>query len=360
MINALLIFVPTTVLLELFKPQWHSVIFLTSCLAIIPLAGWLSHATEHIASRTGEGVGGLLNATFGNAAELIIAIAAMRAGLYGVVKASIIGSIIGNILLVLGASMLGGGLLFRQQKFNASAGRSQAEMLSLSIFALIMPAIYYSALKTESAALQQKLSLIIAAILFIVYLFYLYFQLVTHKGLFAGSSDETAGHPAPAASWSIGKSLLVLALSTALVAWMSEILVGTVEPAAQAFGMNTVFIGVIVVGIIGNAAEHTAAIVMARKNRMDLAISISMGSGVQIALFVAPLLVFLSYFLGPQPFDLIFGLQLVLILLLAVLIIGQVVNDGESNWLKGMLLLTIYLILAVALYFIPPESVAAR
>ncbi|HEX5034108.1 MAG TPA: calcium/proton exchanger, partial [bacterium] len=253
-----------------------------------------------------------------------------------------------------------GGLLFRQQKFNASAGRAQAEMLSLSIFALIMPAIYYSALKTESTQLQQKLSLIIAAVLFLIYLFYLYFQLVTHKGMFAGSGEETASHSAPADSWSIGKSIIVLAISTALVAWMSEILVGTVEPAAKAFGMNTVFIGVIVVGIIGNAAEHTAAIMMARKNRMDLSISIAMGSGVQVALFVAPILVFLSYFLGPQPFDLIFGLQLVLILLLAVLIIGQVVNDGESNWLKGVLLLTIYLILAVALYFIPPESVAAR
>lgn len=354
MLNLLLAFIPAVLLLEVLKPEWHSGIFVGSALAIIPLAGWLSRATEHLAERTSEGVGGLLNATFGNAAELIIAIAAMRAGLYEVVKASIIGSIIGNILLVLGASMLGGGLKYHEQKFHAHAARSQATMLSLSIFALIVPALYQSALGAREPALQQKVSLVIALLLFAAYLFYLYFQLSTHKSMFSGGDSKQP--PSQAHAWSVGKALLILSLSTGLIAWMSEILVGAVEPAAKTFGMNTVFIGVIVVGIVGNAAEHTAAIVMARKDRMDLAMSISIGSGVQISLFVAPVLVFLSYWLGPTPFDLIFGAKLVLVMFMAILIIGQIAGDGESNWLKGFQLLIIYLILAVALYFIPPEA----
>jgi Ca2+:H+ antiporter len=311
----------------------------------------LSHATEHLAEKTGEGIGGLLNATFGNAAELIIALAAMRAGLFQVVKASIVGSIIGNVLLVLGASMLAGGLKFREQKYNAAAARSQASMLALSVFALIFPSLFHTALGSEPAELHQTLSLITAIILFLAYILYLIFQLVTHKKLFAGGGGHATEGTGPV--WSVGKSALILGVSTALIAWMSEILVGTVEPAAKSFGMNTIFIGVIIVGIVGNAAEHTAAIVVARKNRMDLSLSIAIGSSIQVTLFIAPLLLFLSYVLAPQPFDLIFGTSLVLVMFLATLIIGQIAGDGESNWLKGMQLLALYLILAIAFFFIP-------
>lgn len=354
MLNILLAFIPITALLEWLKPDWHSAIFIASAMAIIPLAGWLSHATEQLAERTGEGIGGLLNATFGNAAELIIAIAAMRAGLFDVIKASIIGSIIGNIFLVLGAAMLAGGLKYHEQKYNAPAARSQATMLALAIFALIIPAIFQATFSDTAVEVHRKLSLIIAGILFVCYLLYLFFQLSTHKSMFGGTGESVPAESAEK-SGSVLRSTLVLAASTALIAWLSEILVGNVEAAAKAFGMNTLFIGVIVVGIIGNAAEHTAAIVVARKNRLDLALSIAVGSGVQIALFVAPVLVFLSYFIGPQPFDLIFGTKLVLLIFMAILIIGQIASDGESNWLKGVQLLAIYYILGVALYFVPAD-----
>jgi len=351
MINILLIFLPLTLFLEHVYPQYPGLIFIFSALAIVPLAGWLSHATEHLAEKTGEGIGGLLNATFGNAAELIIALAAMRAGLFDVVKASIVGSIIGNILLVMGASMLAGGLKFHEQKYNAAAARSQATMLSLSMFALVFPSLFHSALGPEPAELHRNLSLITAIVLFVAYILYLIFQLGTHKKLFSGEGTpaEESG-----SSWSVGKSLLILGLSTALIAWMSEILVGAVEPAAQSFGMNKIFIGVVIVGIIGNAAEHTAAIVVARKNRMDLSLSIATGSAVQVTLFLAPLLLFLSYALAPRPLDLNFGTILVLVMFLAILVIGQIAGDGESNWLKGAQLLMLYLILAIAFFFIPP------
>jgi Ca2+:H+ antiporter len=351
MINILLIFLPLTLILEHFYPQQHGLIFIFSALAIIPLAGWLSHATEHLAEKTGEGIGGLLNATFGNAAELIIALAAMRAGLFEVVKASIVGSIIGNILLVMGASMLAGGLKYHEQKYNAAGARAQASMLALSMFALIFPSLFYKGLGPEAADLHSKLSLITAIILFSAYVLFLIFQLVTHKKLFSGGehgADVKAG-----SSWSTGKSVLILGLSTALIAWMSEVLVGAVEPAAKAFGMNTIFIGVVIVGVVGNAAEHTAAIVVARKNRMDLALSIAIGSTAQVILFITPLLLFLSYGLAPRPCVLILGTTFVLVMFLAVLTIGQIAGDGESNWLKGAQLLALYLILAIAFFFLP-------
>jgi len=357
MINILLLFLPLTLFLERVYPENHGLIFIFSALAIIPLAGWLSHATEHLAEKTGESVGGLLNATFGNAAELIIAIAAMRAGLYDVVKASIVGSIIGNILLVMGASMLAGGLKFHEQKFNAAGARSQATMLSLSMFALVFPSLFHTMLGAEPAELHRSLSLITAIILFIAYVLFLIFQLGTHKALFSGDAAHAAEPSAH--SWSVGKSVLILGISTALIAWMSEILVGAVEPAAKSFGMNTIFIGVVIVGIIGNAAEHTAAIVVARKNRMDLALSIAIGSSIQITLFVAPALLFLSYFIAPRPFDLILGMNLVLVMFLAILIIGQIAGDGESNWLKGAQLLALYVLFAIAFFFIPPGLIKA-
>ena len=350
MIDWLLLFVPVTALLEFLAPGQHGWIFVSSALAIVPLAGWMGRATEHLAERTGEGVGGLLNATFGNAAELIIGIAALRAGLYEVVKASIAGSILGNILLVLGAAMFAGGLRFNEQRYNVVAARSQSTLLALAAIALTFPALYHVALGAEGAALHQGLSLTFSLILLGTYAMSLVFQLVTHKALFAGNREEAAGH---AASWSIRRSVLVLLAATALIAWMSEVLVGAVEPAALAFGMNKVFIGVIVVALLGNAAEHVTAVTVARKNRMDLSLSIALGSSVQVALFVAPVLVLLSHVLGPVPMDLAFRPALVLIVFLSILIAGQIAGDGESNWLKGASLLVVYLIVAIAFYYAP-------
>ena len=349
MLNWLLVFVPVAIALEYLAPDRTLWIFAASALAIIPLAGWMGHATEQLAVRTGEGIGGLLNATFGNAAELIIALAALRAGLHEVVKASLAGSIVGNILLVLGAAMLAGGLRHRpEQHFNAPGARSQATMLTLAVIALILPAAYVRLGATPGL---PSLSVWISAVLIGVYAANLLFALVTHQSLFAGSHEAEEG--AHAAPWSAGRAGLVLAAATAAIAWMSEILVGALEPATHALGLNQVFVGVFVVAILGNAAEHATAVTAALKNRMDLSLSIAIGSSVQVALFVAPLLVLLSYAVGPAPMDLAFSGGLVLAVLLAVLITGQIAGDGRSDWLKGVQLLAVYVILGLAFFFAP-------
>ena len=346
--NWLLVLVPIAVGLEHLAPERHLLIFVTACLAILPLAARMGHATEALAERMGEGVGGLLNATFGNAAELIIALAALRAGLYDVVKASIAGSIIGNILLVLGASMLAGGLRHREQQYNPAGARSQATMLTLAAIALILPAAFQVAAGTTAESLGY-LSVSISVVLLLVYVLFLGFSLVTHSALFAGSHEAEAGK-APA---SIARSGLELALATAAIAWISEIMVGAIEPTAHEFGLSSVFVGVFVVAIVGNAAEHATAITAALKNRMDLSLSIAIGSSIQVALFVAPLLVLCSLFLGPAPMDLAFPTGLVLSVLLAVLITRQVAGDGRSDWLKGAQLLAVYLVLGLAFFFLP-------
>jgi Ca2+:H+ antiporter len=327
-------------------------VFVASALAILPLAGWMGRATEQLAERTGEGVGGLLNATFGNAAELIIALAALRAGLHDVVKASIAGSIVGNILLVLGAAMLAGGLKHREQHYNASGARSQATMLTLAAIALILPAAYSAAVGTQAPRGLGTLSVSISVVLLVMYGLFLYFSLVTHASLFSGSREveHTEGH---AAAWPASKALLVLGAATVFIAWISEILVGAIEPTAHEFGLSNVFVGVLVVAVLGNAAEHATAITAAAKNRMELALSISIGSSIQVALFVAPVLVLSSLILGPAPMDLAFSGGLVLTVLLAVLITGQVAGDGRSDWLKGAQLLVVYVILGLAFFFAP-------
>jgi Ca2+:H+ antiporter len=329
--NWLLVFIPVTVGLEVYAPDRYPLIFITSCLAILPLAGWLGRATELLAARLGEGVGGLLNATFGNAAELIIALVALRAGLYDIVKASIAGSIIGNILLVLGAAMLAGGWSRPEQHFNPAGARSQATMLTLAAIALILPAAFQT---TAGATVEGlgRLSIASSVVLLIVYTLYLAFTLVTHSTLFMGS--YVPGEKEVAVS--IGRAAAVLAFATAGIAWMSEILVGAVEPAAHELGLSDVFVGVFVVAIIGNAAEHATAITVALKDRMDLSLSIAIGSSVQIALFVAPILVLTSLFLGPAvPMNLAFRPGLVLIILLAALITGQIAGDGGPTRSKA-------------------------
>ena len=352
-LNLLLIFVPIAIVLEYVVHARAEWIFVTSCLAIIPLAGLMGKATEHLAEHVGEGIGGLLNATFGNAAELIIAVVALRAGLYDVVKASLTGSIIGNILLVFGLSALIGGARFPVQTFNKTAANLGTTMLTLAAIGLVVPAIFHYVVAGGPAVAEQDLSLEISIILMATYVLSLLFTLRTHRHLYAGGHGEEADEAMGTKGWSTGKSLLVLLIATAFVALMSEFLVGAVVATAKSFGMTEVFVGVILVAIIGNAAEHSTAVLMAIKNKMDIAINIAVGSSIQIALFVAPVMVFLSYVIGPQPMDLIFTNFEVLAITLSVAIMALISQDGESNWMEGVQLLAVYAILGIAFYFLP-------
>ncbi len=352
----LLVFVPVAIGLDLAGGASATWTFVAACVAVIPLAGWLGKATEHLAERTTEGIGGLLNATFGNAAELIIGLLALREGLTDVVKASITGSILGNILLVMGAAFFAGGIKFEHQKFNVSGARVQATMLTLASVALIMPAVFHH-LVPQAARSERTLSVEIGVVLIATYGAMLLFSLRTHRQLFTATAAEAAGvEDAGRTAWSLQKSIGVLVVSAALIGWVSEILVGSVEEAAHALGMTEIFVGVIVVAIVGNAAEHSTAILMARKNRMDLAVGISVGSSIQVALFVAPVLVFASQFLGPRPMDLVFSPAEVVAIVLAVWIAGQTTGDGESNWLEGVQLLVVYTILGIIFYFLPAAA----
>jgi Ca2+:H+ antiporter len=350
----LLVFLPATLVLRYLLHGPDTLIFLSACLSILPLAGWMGKATENLADRTGEGLGGLLNATFGNAAELIIGLMALRAGLVDVVKASLTGSIIGNILLVMGGAFVVGGVRRETQRFNPTAARAQATSLTLAAIALVLPAAYHHLGGHAVRAKEAGLSLEISVVLLVTYGLMLLFSLKTHKRFFTGTASEAARVESGAGTgWSAGRSLATLGLATALVAWTSEILVGSVEHAAGAFGMTPVFVGVVVVAVVGNAAEHSTALLVAAKDRMDLAIGIAVGSSLQIALFVAPVLVFASRFLGPSPMDLVFTPAEVIAVAVSVLITEQVTSDGESNWLEGVQLLSVYVILALVFYFLP-------
>ncbi len=356
----LLIFIPIAFVLRFVPALRHDTwLFVASCLAIIPLAGWMGRATEHLAEQVGQGVGGLLNATFGNAAELIIALMALSKGLTDVVKASITGSIIGNVLLVLGMSFLAGGIKFPEQSFNRTAARASATALTLAAISLMIPTVFHLVAADRPGGwtpqAEQKLSLAIAVVLIVTYGFTLFFSLKTHKRLFMGEVNAglAAAHDEEThATWSRGKSIGVLLVATAFVAVISEFLVGAIEGAAPAMGLTHVFVGVIVVAIIGNAAEHSSAIMMAMKNKMDLSLGIAIGSSLQIALFVAPVLLFASYAFG-TPMDLEFSIPEVVAVVVAIGIAGQISGDGESNWLEGAQLLSVYVILGILFYFLP-------
>ncbi len=359
-LNLLLVFVPVAMVLEWGVHAAPTTIFVVSCLAVIPLAGLMGHATEELAERMGEGVGGLLNATFGNAAELIIAIIALRAGLFDLVKASITGSIIGNILLVFGLSALCGGLRFPAQKFNATAASAGSTLLVLSAVALLIPAVFHGLVGDTARAAEANLSLEIAIVLIVTYALSLVFTLRTHRHLYVGNvgheeaDHAAAGHAAPAhPRRPVWKPVLMLLLATTGIAFMAEFLVAAASHTAQALGWSQVFVGVIVVAIIGNAAEHSTAIIMAMKNKMDIAINIAVGSSIQIALFVAPVLVLLSYVIAPTPMDLIFTNLEVVAVAVSVLIMAQVAGDGESHWMEGVQLLAVYVILGIAFFFLP-------
>jgi Ca2+:H+ antiporter len=368
----LLIFVPIAIALR-FVPAFENptALFIVACLAIIPLAGWMGKATEHLAEHLGQGIGGLLNATFGNAAELIIALFALSKGLEGVVKASITGSIIGNLLLVLGLSLLAGGAKFKTQTFDRTAAGTTATALTLGAIALLIPTIFHLT-AAQVPVLQggwtpekeQTLSLAIAIVLFVSYAFTLYFSLVTHKDLFIGEvrtgAPQKVGHEEEEAGehWSKKRALITLLIATAFVALISEFLVGAVEAARGALGFTEVFVGVIVVAIIGNAAEHSSAILMAMRNKMDLSLGIALGSSLQIALFVAPVLIFASYLFG-RPMNLEFTIPEVVAVVASILIVQQICSDGESTWMEGVQLLSVYAILGILFYFLPDVHHAA-
>lgn len=345
--DLLIIFLPVAFYAE--SKHMYILGFFGACLAIIPLAGIMGRATEHLADRMGSGVGALLNATFGNACEFIIALAALRAGYFDVVKASITGSIIGNILLVMGASMLAGGMRFQQQSFSRVAASTSATLLALAAASLMVPSIFHHF--SKSPGNEEELALGISAILFLTYLLSLLFSLKTHRHLYTREVDEDAREAIGAQGWKTSTSVFLLLGSTVLVAILSEILVQGVEKVAHELHINQIFIGVIVVAIIGNAAEHSTAIYMAMKNKMDLALNIALGSGAQIALFVAPLLVFISWLLG-CPMDLYFSEFEVMAIALSVIVLQYVTNDGECNWLEGAQLLAVYAILGITFFLI--------
>src|ERR1700730_11792273 len=359
-LNWLLVFLPVAVVLRVW-PQLgnETALFICSCFAVVPLAGWMGRATEELAEHLGHGIGGLLNATFGNAAELIIALVALSKGLTGVVKASITGSIIGNILLVMGVSILAGGMRYREQRFNRTAARTSTTTLTLAAVALAIPTVFHVTAAGRagggSPATEQKLSLSIGVVLFVTYACLLGFELVTHKQLYVGDPQDDGEGRKEARRWSVSKSLLVLIVATSLVALMSEFLVGAVDAARATLGLTEVFVGVIVIAVIGNAAEHSTAVMMAMKNKMGLSLGIAVGSSLQIALFVAPVLVFCSYLFG-QPMDLEFTVPEFVAVIVAVHLIFQINSDGETNWLEGVQLLPLYLILGILFFYLPERT----
>jgi Ca2+:H+ antiporter len=356
----LLPFIPIAVVLDLAGAS-PAAVFFTSALGVIPTAALMGRATEELAERAGPGIGGLLNVTFGNAPELIIALFALGEGLHEVVKASLIGSILGNTLLVLGAAMFFGGLKVDRrggQSFNRTAASAQSSMLLLAAAAMAMPGIFEmiqgqglpspGAERVDYGSTVEQLSFAVAIVLIVSYVAGLVFSLRTHRDLFNPEveEEEVEGRQ----PWSVRRSVALLAFAGALVGLMSEILVGSISHAAHDVGLSEFFIGVIVVAIVGNAAEHWVAVLVARKDKMDLAVNIAIGSSAQIALFVAPVLVLVSFVLGPGPMPLVFnGLELGAIFL-AVIIANNVTNEGESTWYEGLQLLAVYIVLAIAFF----------
>jgi Ca2+:H+ antiporter len=354
-INWLLIFIPIAIALEHFAPSHASWIFFSAALGIVPIAALIVHATEQLAFRTGDAIGGLLNATFGNAPELIITIVALRAGYAEMVRASIIGVILANLLLALGVAFFLGGLRNKVQTYGDKAARVYSTMMLLAAVSLAIPAAFsrYFA-PNETLRQEEILNLGVAGLLFVAYLLYLVFSLKTHRGMFESkevTADETADHTHE--RWSLTRAIVSLVVASLLAAWLSEILVGAAEATGKALGMTELFMGIVLLAIVGGAAESASAITVATKNKMDLAIGIALGSSIQIALFVAPVLVFVSYFIAPHPLELSFSRAEIGTLFLAVLIGTAVCTDGQTNWFKGVQLMTVYLIMALMFYFMP-------
>ncbi|MFN3265350.1 MAG: calcium/proton exchanger [Deinococcales bacterium] len=357
MLNWLLILVPVAFILEFLVHPGDTWIFIVSALAILPLAGLMGKATEELAARAGATVGGLLNATFGNATELIIAFFALSAGKFDVVKASITGSIIGNLLLVLGLALFLGGLKYPKQTFNRNTASTAASLLVISIIAFLVPALFDLTEKQFGISSAQvkiddaNLALGVALVLLALYAANIIFTLVTHKDLLSTADEATEEHHKT--EWSVPVALGVLLGSTVMVGFMSEFLVSSLEGFTKTLNLSEFFVGLIIIPIVGNAAEHASAIVFAMKNRMELAVTIAVGSTIQVALLVAPLLVLLSWLIG-KPMDLVLNNPLEIVTLIGAVLIGNsVTKDGETNWLEGFMLLGVYVILALAFFFLP-------
>jgi Ca2+:H+ antiporter len=351
------VFIPIAIGVELAHAN-PILIFGAAALGVIPCAAVMGEATEAIAAKTGPGIGGLLNVTFGNAPELIIAFFALLEGLQEVVKASIVGSIIGNVLLVMGAAFVVGGWSRDKQTFSQTAAHAQSAMLTLALAALIFPALFQlihggslpgvGDEHVDFGSDLEKLSLGVALVLLVSYAAGLWFSLKTHRAVFnpfGNEEDEEAHH------WPVRRAALYLALSAVAVGVMSEILVGSISEASEDIGLSEFFVGVFIVAIVGNAAEHWVAVLVAAKNKMDLAVNIAVGSSAQIALFVAPVLVLLSFVFGPEPMPLVFNGYEIGAMIFAVLIANFLTQDGESNWFEGLQLLAVYAVLGVVFYF---------
>ena len=347
--------VPVALLYEAANPDAHTTVFLLSVAAIIPLAATLSRATESVAAKTGDTVGGLLNATLGNLTELVIGLAALRAGQMVLVKASIAGAIVTNTLFMLGASFLLGGLKHHVQEYNLANARLQAAMMFMASVALLVPSALVAGGVNDTTGFVQELSLAIAVLLLLTYGLGLLFSLKTHRSFFTGGGGEQAAegeeHP-----WPMTFALPTLAVVTVFIALVSEIFVESVQEASIELGMSAPFVGFIVVALVGAAAEMATAFSAARKNRLDLSVSIAMGSAAQIALFVAPVLVVLSYFIAPAPMDLVFWPGAVVMVLIATVTAAYVTNSGRSAWFVGFLLIAIFLVFATTLYLLPPKT----
>ncbi len=351
-------FIPIAIVLELSHAE-ATIIFLASAAGVIPTAALMGRATEELAARSGPGIGGFLNVTFGNAPELIIAFFALNEGLQEVVKASLVGSVLGNILLVMGAAMLVGGLKRERQTFDRTAANTQVSMLLLAAVALVMPAIYQlvsggglpdpRAESQDFGGTVEHISVGVAIVLLVSYAAGLFFSLKSHRHLFNPSHDaeDHGGEP-----WSVKKAVLALAAAGVAVGIMSEILVGSITEASEAIGFSPFFVGVIVVAIVGNAAEHWVAIYFAARDKMDLAVNIAIGSSAQIALFAAPVLVLLSFVVGEFPMSLVFNGYELAAIFLAIIIANHVVNEGESTWYEGFQLLAVYAVLGLTFYYV--------
>jgi Ca2+:H+ antiporter len=358
-LNVLLIFAVVAIVADLMG--WSpTLVFVASGLAMIPLAGSMGKATESLAVHTGPRLGGLLNATLGNAAELIITVMALREGLLNpainehmleLVRASLTGSIMGNILLVLGLSVLVGGLRHGVQKFDRSHAGTNATMLMLAVAALIIPSIFSHSIEIVNHDAVEYLSLGVAGVMIVLYVLALVYQLRDPKA-HTYEDDEYVAAEIDAPHWSVTKAILLLLIATGAIIWMSELLVGTVEHVVLELGVTQFFVGIILIPLIGNVAEHLVAVTVAAKNQMELSLAISVGSSLQIALFVAPLLVFISLLMG-NPLTLVFNQFELIALMAAVLIAGLVSLDGESNWLEGAMLLAIYIIIALGFFWLP-------
>ena len=349
-VNWLLGFIPVAVALEHAgaPAPW---VFFAAAAAIVPIASLIVRATEHIATYTGDAVGGLLNATFGNAPELIIAIVALRAGLLDMVRASLIGAILANLLLALGIAFLLGGLRFRDQTYNAGAARLYSSMMLIAVISLMVPSSFSRFFGAgETIHEETLLNIGLVVVLLAAYALYLFFMLGTHPDFFRAEGEKEEHH---GARWSLPRAVASLVAASVLAAWMSEILVGAADGTGRALGMSQVFIGIVFLAIVGGAAESGSAIAMALRNKVDLAVGIALGSCIQIALFVAPVLVLASYFVAPRPLELSFSRPEIGSLFMAVLIGAMVAGDGRSNWYKGVQLTTVYLVIALMFYFIP-------